>query len=89
MTDVAKVTAYLVVDFASRLLQIYGLLEDRTLLLQFDALGPVVEGASHVDFLGGMFPARLVVSESYLGATVSHEEVVVKEGRARKDGLTT
>lgn len=49
---------YLVVDLGRGVLEINRLLEDVALLLELDALGPVVEGAGDVDLFGGVFPVR-------------------------------
>jgi hypothetical protein len=49
---------HLVVDLARGILEVDRLGEDIARLFELDALGPVVEGTGHVDFVGGMLPTR-------------------------------
>lgn len=49
-------STHLIVSLVGSILEIDCLLEDVTVLVKFDALGPVVKGSGNVDFFGRVFP---------------------------------
>lgn len=53
---------YLVVYFARHITEVDGLLEGTTFSVQLDALGPVIESASNVDFFSGLVPGERPMS---------------------------
>lgn len=57
---------HLVVNLGRGILELDSLLEYAALLVELDALGPVVEGTGNVDFVSGVLPERRVGSAECL-----------------------
>lgn len=76
----------LVVDLLGGVLEVDRLLENGALLVELDALGPVVEGTGHVDFLGRVFPGT-AASVLWIRSVLFLERKSVGHGRHRRDGV--